>query len=876
MSAGPTLKLVVLDSREKLREGREAIWQQHQAGLPGPDVCSQVADLYDDVVLEIWNEAVAAQGPHHSLEGIALVAHGGFGRRDVAPYSDVDLMLLTTRGAAGRAARLAGPLSRDLVDAGIDVGFSIRTPMEACSLAWRDPIILSSLAESRFLAGSLQVYSKYFEKLRKGSIRRRKRLISGVVAARREERQKWGETNYLLRPNVKRSRGALRDIQLIRWLGFATYGQADLERLVASEALPPEDYDLLQQARGFMLRLRNELHFRAQRNQDVLDRPTQLAIAEAWGYTGSEGVLPVEQFMRDYFEHTQNVRYAASFFTDDTRARPIASRLLEVALSKRIDKKIRMGPTHIWVVDSALEEFARSLPDIFRLMHLASHHRRRIAHKTWLAIRQAMQERAAGPLDAEAISSFLSLLSRPGRLAPLLRRLHELRVLEQVIPAFKRCRGLLQFNAYHKYTVDEHCIRAVEAATKLESDPSAMGRRYRRLKDKTLLHLALLIHDLGKGYQEDHCQVGRRIAKETAELLDFDTASSETLQWLIEKHLTATVVAFRHDLNDSEIVLSFAADVGSIRRLELLVVHSVADLEAVGPGVITDWKMNLMESLYKRTRRYFDTGALPGESDLELERTRARVRALLIEADCPVTCGELLDKLPPVLLRRGDPETVTDELLRVGRWLEQGSGSWCSGWFDPSLSAMRYTVVRRQRGPQIATFTRITGGLSTCGLTILRANVEMVGDDLVWDDFWVSDPDFPGPPSQRRIDEVCQQVCRLLDTPDAPLPPHRRTWTTRTDGEPDMVNVLPTKVTFDNETFDRYTILSLFTYDQVGLLYRVAATLTELEVVLHFAKIDTYLDQIADVFYVTELDGGRILGPHRQAVIRAALIKAVG
>lgn len=872
-----SMRPVVTRCRERLREGRERAREQHEAGSPGMQVSTRLADLYDDVVLDVWGEATRDYAADERLGGLCLVAHGGFGRRDLAPYSDADLMLLTTKRSERLAQLVAGDLTRDLMDAGVQPGFSIRNAEEACTLSWGDPVIFSSLTESRLLAGSLQLYSKFFQSLRHGAMRRRKKLIRDLVAARREERQKWGETNYLLRPNVKRSRGALRDIQLIRWIGFARYGETDLERLIKLGVLPEEDYRQVRQAYQFMLRLRNELHFREKKSQDILDRSTQMEIAEAWGYKGTEGVLPVEQFMQDYFDNTRNVRYAAAFFADDSRGRPVAGRLVERVLSRTIDDNIRMGPTHIWVPAAALDEFAKSLPDVLRLMSLANQHSKRISHRTWQAIRVAMQEREPTKPDQESIEAFLSLLSRPGRLAELLRRLHELRVIEQLIPEFKRMRGLLQFNAYHKYTVDAHSIRAVEAATELQTDTTGMGRRYRRLDDKGLLHLALLVHDIGKGYEEDHCIVGARIAKKVAERLNLDKASGETLEWLVLKHLAVNVVAFRHNLSDPEIVLTFAREVGSIRRLELLVVHTVCDLTAVGPGVATDWKMRLIEDLYKRTRRYFDSGNLPGSpDDPEIESNRERIRQRLTSASAPQACFDLLERFPLSLLTRGKAEHLADEITHVSGQLSEGAKSVCVSVFDERWQTNRYTVIHREEGKSVGTFARATGALNAAGLVIMRAQIETIGDELAWDDFWVIDPDFPDGPPPERTQEVCDMVCHLLDHREEPLPPYRRTWKPQSQREPDSVNVLPKNVVFDNKTVDRYTIVSFFAYDEAGLLYRIASALAEQQLVLYFAKIDTHLDQVADVFYVSEKDGSKLLDHDRQEQVREALLAVVG
>ena len=866
-----SMRPIVLRCRAALEEGRRKALEQHRSGTPGMQVSTLLADLYDDVVLDIWHEAIREHATDERLTGLSLIAHGGFGRRDLAPFSDADLMLLTTPKAESLAIKIAGNLQKDIGDSGIDPGFSFRTANEACRMAWEDPVIYSSLSESRLLAGSLRLYSKYFYAFRHGAMRRSSEIVKKVVAARREERGKWGDTAYLLRPNVKRSRGALRDIQLIRWIGFARYGETDLERLVKLGALPEEDYRYLRKAYAFMLQLRHELHFREGKTLDVLDRGTQLEIAEEWGYEGSEGILPVEQFMQDYFDNTRNVRYAAAYFVDDAQSRPLIHRAVESVLSREVAEHIRMGPTHIWVPKDHLEQFASSLPEILRLMSLANQHCRRITHQTWQAIRQAMQDRVSRPPDAETIDAFLSLLSRPGRLAPLLRRLHELRVIEQLIPEFKHMRGLLQFNAYHKYTVDAHSFRAVEAATELQNAEGGMGRRYRRLADKRLLHLALLIHDIGKGYEEDHSIVGARIAKETAKRLNLDPVTAETLEWLVLKHLAVNVVAFRHDLSDPQIVLAFAAEVGSIRRLELLVVHSYADLVAVGPGVATDWKVNLIEDLYKRTRRYFDSGSLPGSpDDPEIELKRSEVREQLQQLNSYEQCFKLLDRMPLSLLSRADSDHLAKQIELVVRSL--GDGALCTSSYDERFNATRYTVIRREDEHSIGTFARATGVLSTSGLTILRAQIEMVGD-LAWDNYWVTDLEAPDEQQvEARHETICARVCHLLDSPGEPLPAHRRKWDSQNPREGESVNVLPTKVVFDNDTVERYTILSFFAYDEVGLLYRIAATLAKMNVVLHFAKIDTHLDQVADVFYVSEPDGSKLTNSERRAEIRNELL----
>jgi [protein-PII] uridylyltransferase len=411
-----------------------------------------------------------------------------------------------------------------------------------------------------------------------------------------------------------------------------------------------------------------------------------------------------------------------------------------------------------------------------------------------------------------------------------------------------------------------------------------MGRRYRRIENKRLLHLALLIHDIGKGYEEDHCIVGERIAEKVASRLNLSSSDSEMLRWLVLKHLIVNVVAFRHDLSDPQIVLSFAAEVGSIRRLEMLVVHTYCDLTAVGPGVATQWKLNLIEDLYRRTRRYFDSGDLPGSpDDPEIEITRKRVDEQLTKH-----CSEellpqsraLLSDMPLSLLSRCEADSLAAEIMEVGSFdWDEDRRTICLAGYDNSVQALRFVIIRREDYLTMGTFARATAALAANGFDIQRAQIETVGD-FAWDYFWVVDsnvglsdeePDLDA----RTIDAVSNRVRDLIDATQQPMPKPPKTWSTKELSEPDSVNVLPKKVVFDNESNDRYTIISLFAYNQVGLLSRIALAMSQQKLNLAFAKIDTHLDQVADVFYVSEQDGSKLIDLERQEAVRQAMLEVV-
>ena len=675
------------------------------------------------------------------------------------------------------------------------------------------------------------------------------------------------------------------------------------------------DHRLLARAYHFLLRLRHELHFRAGRGDDVLDRHVQPAIAEEWGYQAEEGLSPVETFMRAYFDHARDVRTVSSTVVDTAAHWPLHRRMAEAARGRHLGDGVMIGPTRIWIREGDDIRVAGTAAGALRFLAAAGRHNRRIAPPTWRRIRQRLASIETLEVDEETAEAFGELLGVPHRLAALLRRLNEVRMLGKLIPGFATIRGMLQFNAYHKYTVDAHSIRAVEVATRFGRGEDAdvgtgplagTARRYRRIADKRLLHLTLLIHDIGKGRVEDHCVVGERIAREVAATLRLDEADGDLMAWLVRNHLLVNNVAFRHDLNDPRIVLDFAKRVGSIRRLEWLVVHAVADLTAVGPGVATDWKLSLIEDLYRRTRNYFDNGDLPGSlPDAEIERKRrALIEAVAAGGVVDEDAARRVDEVPATLLSRRPVGALADVLEPLAT--ADDDATTCVVRPDPATGGFHVTIVRREPADAVGTFAEAAGLMASLGLPILRADIERVGD-LAWKDFWVSDPDTaravengraaetgraanedePVDASEirrradaiaHRTDAIVRRVTGVMDDPERPVPGPRRVWGGGADRDADRraVEVMPVEVTWDNDTIDDYTILSLFAYDSPGLLHRVATAIADADLVLHFAKIDTHFDQVADVFYVTEVGGGQVVDRRRREAVERAIGSSVG
>jgi len=867
------LRSNVLAAKVRLAKGHEDFKARHLAGCPGIELCALNSNLRDAVIVELVEEALRDLGEAGSkgiMNDIAIVAHGGYGRRDVAPYSDVDLMILHRPAAAARLLPLAERLLRDVFDVGLVLGHSVRTVRQACALAARDAMICTSLIDSRLLAGNPLIFENFMHRFRQRVRWRCGRLLAGIKKSRDEERHRYGETVFLLEPNIKRSQGTLRDLQLLRWIGFARYGVADFADLRDCGALSQEDYNAIQPAYAFLLWLRNELHFHAGQANDVLSRSEQLRLAERRGFEAVDGLLPVEHFMRDYFRHTNRVSHVAAKFLAKATTNAWIDKALTLLFGHHIEQDYLVGPVGMMATRRGMTRLRGNLTAIVQLVDLSNLHDVPIAAFTWEAIRREAP-RLPPHLPAEASRHFLSLLAHPGRLGTLLRDLHDVAILERFLPEFARARGLLQFNQYHKYTVDEHCIRAVEFAEKLLDDPGPVGRVYRGLKDKHLLHLALLIHDLGKGLLEDHREVGLKIAEETGWRLGLQPHETEIIKFLVHKHLRMNHLALRRDTSDEELVVRFAVQVGSPELLQLLYVLTAADLGAVGPDVWDGWKSQVLTDLYHRTMQQLAGDSPATMTDHLFERKRNEIRACLIGDADEAWYARCIDSLTAGYLNATPAEQVAAD-LRLLHDLEPG-GVKTTVHFEPDASTMQVTVGTSEAvAPGI--FHKLTGALTSQGLEIRSAQIHTLADGLVLDRFWVHDPDYSGESPPDRIRTIIQAVEDSLRMKSGRPPSFRRTW--KAGEQPKMPGPKPqVRVNTDNSTSDHYTIIDVFAYDRTGLLYAVTRTLFELGCSVCRAKISTYFDQVVDVFYVTDQENNKIVDQKRLDVIPQRLLEVI-
>ena len=852
---------------------REAIRHRLESGASGAEVVTGLAELVDGLIVGRYRNALR-QSEEAVLEAgsqqCCLMALGGYGRRELSPYSDIDVMFLYRPAAADAVSLVSRQVLHHLWDLGFQVGYSTRTIQDCLELAPTDLTIRTSMMEARFLAGSPQLFQEFHRRYFRQVVGRgTDRFLQQKMEERRREYEKFGETVYLLEPNVKKSKGGLRDLHVLQWAGMARYQAATIQELADRGILSRQDFLALVEAREFLWRTRAFLHYGAGMAQEILTFDEQVRLAERFGFRDRPNLLAVEQFMQQYYRHTMGLHEASVRFVDRCRTVPVWRRLTRLLPSPKVEGCFIVTGSSLTVPAGLRNKVLGSSELLLRLFELAGSRHLTIDIDLLDEIHRYVDGLPEEAFRTAAVSRiFRKILAGPGAVAATLEAMHRAHLLEKIIPVFATVRGLMQFNQYHKYTVDEHSLLAVSRAEALAGETGILGEVGREIRRKDLLHLAVLLHDLGKGREEDHSEVGRVIAEETAARLGYDEQETRSLVFLVHQHLLMSHTAFRRDPYDEKVLLAFARAVGTPEVLRKLLILTAADIAAVGPGVLTKWKESLLIELYLRTLPEV-SGERDGAAGAERLAQLAREVAQYSGRDLtdPAWIESQLSRFPLRYVYGTAPKRIAAHLGAVKR-LTSG-GVLVDGTFNETLGTCEYTVVtHNDLTPGL--FSKIAGVMAAMGLQILDAQIITREDGVVVDTFQVADPDYAGPPpGERRIaiaaslEDVLKGTESVEDlvARSGRLSAVRRLPTSRQ----------PTEIQIDNETSDRFTILDVFADDKQGLLYVITHAIFRLGLSVHAARISTRLDQVVDVFYVSDRSGGKITEPVRLEAIRTTI-----
>jgi [protein-PII] uridylyltransferase len=869
--------------RARVAALRTRVREQFLAGAPGLQIATTYCSAMEGFILDQLQAAVV-QSLREDVRKLvqsnsALIAVGGTGRGDLCPHSDVDLLLLDGGNASTAFRQASSAFLQSCWDAGLQLGHSIRTVKECLGPAKQDPKLATSLVEARLLWGSEELFARLKRQFRRQVIGGRKsQFIQQCLDARLEAAPQTQE----LEPDVKNSWGGLRDIHLIRWIAFALCGEKDIDSARLNGLLDKDEARQLKSGWEYLTRIRIDLHLQAGREQDRLTRDEQLRIANQRGIAPTDEQRPVERLMQEYFLHATEIAGIARRFSERHRPRSLVRRTRDRILGHRAEGVLHVSGQEIDARPGDLERLCRSLDAVLRIYKAAALYNVRLSPRVVDGIRAAVPHLPAG-IEPYTGRMFLDLLRCTSGLPYILRNMAETGVLDRLIPDYTRIRCLMQFNQYHHFTVDEHTLRAIETVTVFERDDTPVGAAYRAIKHKELLHLAIILHDIGKGFKEDHCLVGERIAQRIGPRLELAPQQTELIAFLVRWHLEMADVAFRRDITDEKTLVTFSHLCSSPERLRMLYVLTAADVSAVGPGVWTDWKGDLLNELFDRCLLILSGKHYTYHEQERMAQIKQRVTLHLASREGQTPAGEAqalsarvdqqLAGFSAYYLTCTRPEQIAADLAVIEKLGDEEIH--VSGTHDVPTGTVEYRVITRDPKAASGCFHRICGVLSAKRCSILSADINTAQGGTVVDTFRVIDTDFSGPVPVDRIIEVAQLIRKVLRREETIDDLFRRNRRFGSDEFDEPRSDLPTRVAIDIDSSDTRTIVDVFAHDRPGLLYRVARTLHHLNCSVDLAKISTNFDQVVDVFYLMEQDGRKITDPARLEEIQQKLMETL-
>ena len=866
--------------RDAQKEGRTAIAEEFaQRPFDARPLTYSYACLTDQLVCTAMRVASKHLHPLATPtqgEKIAVLAVGGYGRGEMAPSSDVDLLFLTPYKITAWAESVIESMLYILWDLRLKVGHSSRTIKDCLRLGADDFTIRTAMLEQRYLAGDQELAQEL-------EIRLKTELFNGTerdfIEAKLKEREarhlKQGE-RYMVEPNVKEGKGGLRDLQSLYWIAKYIHGVQDVAELVPLGLFTPEEFKGFVEAEEFLWAVRSHMHLVTGHAAEHLTFNLQVEVADRMGYRDRAGRRAVEVFMQRYFREATRVgELTRIFLTKLEAAHMKGAPLLDRIFRRRPRVKAGYRVVHGRLDVADPESF---LSDKLNLLRLFEEGLRTgmLIHPDAMRLVTANLHRIDDDMrnNKEARRIFLDLMLKHGNPERALRRMNELGVLSAFLPEFEHVVAMMQFNMYHSYTVDEHTIQCIvnlaqiERGELIEELPLASSILEGGI-DRKVLYVALLLHDIGKGRPEDHSILGAQIARKVAPRLGLNKADSETVEWLVRYHLLMSDMAQKRDISDLRTIRDFARAVETVKRLDLLTVLTVCDIRGVGPNTWNNWKATLLRALHAETKRALETGMEDLNRAHRSTVAKKRLRAELehwLKSDLKSETGRHYDPY-----WQGLTLTTHVEFAEMLKSLEDNG--------DPGAMEIRLQPDENRDATRACfamadhpgIFSRIAGALALVGANVVDARSYTTKDRYVTDAFWIQDAEGH-PFESSRLPQLTQMIHKTLKGEVVA----RDALNSRDKiKKRERAFNVPTHVTFDNDGSEIYTIIEVDTRDRPGLLYDLAHTLASANVYVANAVIATYGEQVVDTFYVKDMSGLKYHSGSKQRGLEAKLRKAI-
>jgi [protein-PII] uridylyltransferase len=867
--------------RIAFQASREAVRSRLESGVTPGLAAARALSAMQDVTIQVLYEFAArhvyfAPNPTES-ERIAVVATGGYGRGLLAPGSDIDLLFVCPFKLTPWGESVIEFILHMLWDLGLKVGHATRSHAECVRLAKQDITIRTSLLEARFIAGDRgvadELRKKFWSEIASGN---GQDFVQAKLAERDARHVRHGESRYLVEPNIKDGKGGLRDLQTLYWIGKYLYRVEDASDLVHHGVFSKEEYNLFQKAEAFLWTVRCNLHYIAGRAEERLSFDTQPELAKRLGYTDSNPHRAVERFMRSYFLVAKDVGdltriFCAALEEQNRKAAPSLGRLLPGFL------KLRSGEDDFFVDHGRLrarEGLFRAGPvNLIRLFQVADTKDVDIHPDTLRTVTRSL-DLVDDDLRADpgANRIFLEILTSRRDPERALRRMNEAGVMGRFLPEFGRVVALMQFNMYHHFTVDEHLLFAVGNLARIErgelrAEHPLSSDLIKRVKSREVMFIAVLLHDMAKGLPGDHSVIGSALAESVCPRLGLSPADTATVSWLVRNHLVMSDMAQKRDVSDPKTVADFVRIVQTPERLRLLLILTVADIRAVGPGVWNGWKGQLLRDLYLEAELLMSGSDSPPARGARIDEAKAALAERI--ADLPqATREKALSRHYDSYWLAFDPAAhefharLMDAADAKGEMLAVGAR-------NDALPGVTELVIYAGDHPGL--FSRLAGAISMSGGSIAGAKIFTSSDGFALDVFRVQDTAGGVFGEPRRIERLKQTINRTLAGQVLP----RSVFAKTTPGRRASAFHVTPRVLFDNDASAVSTLVEVESLDRVGLLYEITRALFEMGLSISSAIVATYGELAVDVFYVRDGFGHKVRQPERLAAIEQRLMRAL-
>jgi [protein-PII] uridylyltransferase len=863
-------------AREHLQQVKAELFERHLKGASGHAIVQSYTAVMDHLLTTLFAAASAAYAERYSRlnQRCVVMAQGGYGRGELNPCSDIDLLFLYEHKRDPYIENVAERMLYALWDTKLDVGHALRNLRECVRMAAQDLKVKTSLLDVRFLCGDAALYREFAAVMERDVVARgADRFFKEKLAETADRHRRYGDSVYLLEPHLKEGEGGLRDLHTALWLARVKFKTNAIAELVRKSVITEREEFELEAARDFLWRVRNSLHFRSGQHQDQLTFEYQERVAADLGFRDSATLKGVEQFMRTYYLHAATINRFGDEIIERCLERPKPYRLL----GRFNRREIRPGVTISYEVLSiaGVALLQEDPTNLIRLFADAQRHDVTISNGTKRLLRANLQVMDdAARRDPNMVAAFFEVLRGKHKVYETLLDMHRVGVLGAFLPEFGHLLCMVLHDVYHTYTVDEHSLMGVREFEKLRAGTHQgiaplLTQVMREIDRVEILFLAMILHDIGKGHGSKHSERGAGMIDAIAARLQLNTDDARQLTFLVAQHLTMSHLAQRRDIHDQRLLIDFATRVETLDNLKKLYLLTFADMRAVGPKIWNNWHDMLLSELYLGTLDIFEREAFVQEAHAaRVDRVKQRVAEAARTHVDAATLDTFLAQMPDRYFLGTTEDTIVRHLQLVR--VRDGEAFVTEVRHFPERAFSEFTVIADDR-PGL--FAMLTGVLLAHGMNILTASINTSSSGMALDIFRLSHGDqAEAVQREERWSRIVTSLGRVLanelDVEQLVAASHRETILTKK-----FVPRVATEIEVDNDVSDHFTVLDVYTHDRVGLLFAIATTLFHLGLSIHIAKITTNVDQVLDVFYVTDAAGGKIVDAGRLQHIQAELLQ---